>query len=74
MILTVCANKGTMDFKGENMDKKELKIQALKERLGTLVTSYENQIADLRVEVTVLTSELDEYKKRERENVQKEEG
>lgn len=42
------------------MDTKrlELKNQALLEKVSSLTTNYENQIADLRVEVTILTSEL----------------
>lgn len=34
-----------------------LKIQALKESISNLVANYEEKVADLRVEVTVLTQE-----------------
>lgn len=39
--------------------KLELKVQALLEKLSNVVTQYENQVAELRVEVTILTSELE---------------
>lgn len=39
-----------------NLDRKDLKVQALLER----ITAQENQIADLRVEVTVLQDQLQE--------------
>lgn len=35
------------------LDRKDLKIQALLEKVSSLTTQYENQIADLRVELTV---------------------
>lgn len=41
------------------MDKKDLKSQALLEKISSLVTNYENQIADLRVELTVSNQELE---------------
>lgn len=39
----------------ENQDntRKDLKIQALLEKVSALTTNYENQIADLRVELTL---------------------
>lgn len=40
------------------MDRNELKVQALLEKISNLTTNYENQVADLRVEVTMLTQEL----------------
>lgn len=40
------------------MDRNELKTQALLEKISSLTTNYENQIADLRVEVTMLSNEL----------------
>lgn len=39
-------------------DRKDLKIQALLEKVSSLTTNYENQVADLRVEVTLLTDAL----------------
>lgn len=35
------------------MDRKDLKVQALLERVSSLTTEYENKVADLRVELTV---------------------
>lgn len=39
------------------MDKKDLKIQALLEKISSLTTNYENTAADLRVELTVAIQE-----------------
>ena len=39
------------------LDRKDLKIQALLEKISNLTTTYENQIADLRVDLTVVDSE-----------------
>lgn len=47
------------------MDNKDLKIQALTERIAELTAAYENRIADLRVEVTVLTNALEQATKEE---------
>ncbi len=46
-----------------------MKIQALLEKVSSLTTRYENEIADLRVELTFLTEDLKEFKK---DNVQEE--
>lgn len=35
------------------LDRKDLKIQALLEKLGEQTQTYENRIADLRVELTI---------------------
>ena len=56
------------------MDKKDLKNQALLETVSEITTNYENRVADLRVEVTVLTAEkqaLEEEVKRLNELVPK---
>jgi restriction endonuclease S subunit len=37
---------------GENMEKVELVITALQQRIGELVSNYETQIAILRAEIT----------------------
>lgn len=37
----------------EQVDRKDLKIQALLEKVSSLTMNYENQIADLRVNLTV---------------------
>lgn len=44
------------------MDKNELKVQALLEKISTLTTQYENQVADLRVELTLTSQERDSLK------------
>lgn len=44
-------------------DKKELKILALRERISALTTEYEDRTADLRVELTVVSNELDETRR-----------
>ena len=41
----------------EQIDRKDLKIQALLEKVSSLTTQYENQVADLRVELTISESE-----------------
>jgi hypothetical protein len=45
------------------MDEKELKIQALLERVAELTTGYEAKIADLRVALTVQAQQLEDSKK-----------
>lgn len=44
------------------MDRNELKIQALLEKISNLTTNYENQVADLRVELHIRTQENEELK------------
>ena len=39
------------------MDKAELVITALQQRIGEIVTNYERQIAMLRAEITMLIEE-----------------
>lgn len=39
------------------IDRKDLKAQALLERIGALTSQYENQVADLRVELTLVVNE-----------------
>lgn len=39
------------------MDKNELKILALRERISQLTTDYEDKIADLRVALTISEQE-----------------
>lgn len=41
------------------MDRTELKVKALLERVSNLTTEYENKVADLRVELTVVSQERD---------------
>lgn len=40
-----------------------LKIQALLERVSSLTAEYENKVADLRVELTVVSRELESLRK-----------
>jgi uncharacterized protein YeeX (DUF496 family) len=42
------------------MDRKDLKVQALLENISNLTTQYENKIADLRVELTETSQQLEE--------------
>lgn len=45
-----------------NIDKQELKIQALTQRIAELTAEYENKVADLRVAYTVINAELEDLK------------
>lgn len=40
-----------------------LKIMALRERVATLTAEYEDKVADLRVELTIVSQELEERKR-----------
>jgi len=42
------------------LDRQELKIQALRERLSSDKAKYEDEIADLRVALTILDAESQE--------------
>lgn len=42
------------------MDRNELKIEHYKQRVAELSVQYEDRVADLRVEVTLLTQQLNE--------------
>jgi hypothetical protein len=44
------------------MDKAELIITALQQRMGELIANYETQIAILRAELTILSQEQEEKK------------
>lgn len=46
------------------MDRKDLKIQALLEKVASLTQNYENQIADLRVDFTLVSQERDNLQSR----------
>lgn len=54
------------------MDRKDLKIQALLERVSNLTAEAENKVADLRVDLTMVSQERDELRQRveELENAQ----
>lgn len=45
------------------MDKAELVITALQQRIGELVSTYETQVAILRAELTQITQEQEEKQK-----------
>ena len=45
------------------MDKAELVITALQQRIGEIVSNYETQIAILRAELTQLAEEKDNHDK-----------
>ena len=42
------------------MDKNELKVEALRQRVGQLTVEHEDRAADYRVEITLLTQRLQE--------------
>lgn len=42
------------------MDRNELKIQALLERISNLTANYENQVAELRVDLTLVTRDKEQ--------------
>jgi uncharacterized protein YeeX (DUF496 family) len=44
----------------QQVDQKDLKIQALLERVSNLTAQYENQVADYRVELTVVSTQLEQ--------------
>jgi hypothetical protein len=50
----------------QELDAKDYKILVYRQR----VSEMEDQIADLRIEVTMLSSELDRYKRSEDDNVE----
>jgi uncharacterized protein YeeX (DUF496 family) len=45
------------------MDKKDLKIEALRQRIAELTVQYEDRVSDLRVDFTLVSQELEELKK-----------
>jgi len=47
------------------MDKVELVVQALQQRIGEIVSQYETHIAVLRAEITELTDRLNSVEKKE---------
>jgi uncharacterized protein involved in exopolysaccharide biosynthesis len=47
------------------MDKVELVVQALQQRIGEIVSQYETHIAVLRAEITELTDKLKSMEKKE---------
>ena len=49
-----------MNNQQNTLDRKDLKILALKEKLGQIVSDYEERIADLRVELTLTAQQVQE--------------
>ena len=47
------------------MDKVELVVQALQQRIGEIVSQYETHIAVLRAEITELTDKLNSAENKE---------
>jgi len=47
----------TEQIEEQQVDRKDLKIQALVEKISTLTAQYENQAADYRVEITLMSTE-----------------
>ena len=47
-----------------SIDKNQLKVQALLEKISNLTMNYENQLADARVEITIASHERDELANR----------
>lgn len=47
------------------MDEKDLKIQALLERIAEITQQNEGKIADFRVQITVLANEVDRLKEQQ---------
>jgi hypothetical protein len=52
------------------MDEKDLKNQALLERIAELTAQYEDKIADLRVALTVQAQQLEDAKKEADDDVE----
>lgn len=50
------------DITQEAPTREGLKIMALRERVATLTAEYEDKVADLRVELTIVSQELEERK------------
>lgn len=40
----------------------ELKVQALLEKISSLTANYENQVADLRVQLTLMSESIEIFK------------
>jgi len=49
-------------MENKELTREELKIMALRERVATLTTDYEDKVADLRVELTLVAQERDALK------------
>lgn len=48
----------------EPLTKEGLKVMSLREQVAKLAAQYEDQIADLRVELTIISQERDFYKEK----------
>lgn len=49
----------TNQVQEQQADRKDLKIQALLEKISSMTAAYENQLADARVEITVLSNHIE---------------
>lgn len=49
------------------MDEKDLKITALKQRIGEITSDYEDRIADLRVNITYQQQQLEQLQRQNQE-------
>lgn len=47
------------------MDEKDLKIQALLERMGEMTQQHEDRVADLRVQITILSNQVNTLNERQ---------
>lgn len=54
-------------YEGQELDRKDLKIQALLEKVSNLTAQYENQAADFRVELTISEAEREKLQNRIKE-------
>ena len=48
----------------ETLDERDLKISSLLDRIASLTANYENEVANLRVTLTVVKRELDALKEK----------
>ena len=47
----------------QELSRDEMKVMALRERVATLTAEYEDKIAELRIDLTILSNENEELKK-----------
>lgn len=52
-----------MSENNQELDRNQLFVQALQERMAALVVEYETKVAELRVEFTLITNERDQLLK-----------
>lgn len=54
----------------QELSREGMKIIALRQRVAELTDSYEDKVADLRVELTIALQRLSNYEKDDSESVQ----